>query len=182
MAFNTQGMRYILVILFTLVFLMSSIAASFASTSSYVLPYPGAMPGSKLYSMGLLFDKLKGLYSFGNFAQFKYNLSESDKYLVEAKTLFEYNQFPLAMRALERSDVYFKKVLPNLNRAKSKKNISEKLELFDQARGKHIEVLEKIKQEVPQVFTWIDEKKPQVVLDIWNKIDQSIAIRTKTYR
>lgn len=141
------------------------------------------MPGNKLYKLSLLIDTLKGYYSFGDFAQFKYNLSESDNSLVEAKTLFEYSQYSLALQALEKSDTYFKKALPNLSRAqKNGKNIADNLRLLSFASDKHTEVLLKLKQEVPKSFLWADEKKTPVRLELWKKIDQSIAIRIKAYR
>lgn len=172
--------KSILIVLFALTLLFSSVASSFAS-SSYVLPYPGAMPGNKLYKVGLFIDMLKGFYSFGDFAKFKHNLFESDKYLVEAKTLFEYNQYPLAMQALSNSDTYFKNVLPNLILAKNHgKDIFQKLELFSQARNKHVEVLQKLKLETPRTFLWRDEKKDSIQLNISEKIDQSITTRLNT--
>lgn len=172
-------MRSILIVFFVLTLLFSSVTLSFAS-SSYVLPYPGFMPGNKLYMVGLLLDNLKGYCSFGDFAQFKYNLFESDKNLVEAKTLFEYNQYHLAVKALENSDAYFKNILPNLVKAQNNgKDISDNMQLLYLARTKHVEVLQKIKKETPKIFLWRDEKKAPIQLDIWGKIDQSINIRNK---
>lgn len=167
-------MKAVLVVLLTLCVLLGVVRSTYAS-SSYVLPYPGVMPGNKLYKLAEIFDEVKKYYSFGDFARFSYNLSESDKYLVEAKTLFEYNQYPLALTALRKSDSYFKKVLPSLKQAsKNGKDISEKLIIFKQARSKHIEVLEGIQKNVPESFLWVDEKKLPVQLDIWGEINSSL--------
>ena len=65
--------------------------------SQYVLPYPSAMPGSFLYKLNLVQEEILRYWYFGDFGQFKYNLGLSDKYLVEAKTLFEYKQYLLAI-------------------------------------------------------------------------------------
>lgn len=150
------------------------------SPSSYVLPYPGVMPGNKLYVVSNLIDSLKGIFSVGDFASFKYNLAQSDKYLIEAKTLFEYNQYPLAVRALKKSNSYFKKIVPNLHSAKSSgKNISEKNAILEAARQKHAEVLNKLKTEVPETFVWVAEKAEPVNLSLWQEIDSAISLRAK---
>src|SRR3990167_6873899 len=84
------------------------IAPKIYAQSSYVLPYPGEMPGNKVYKLNLIKEKLEKYFYFGNFSQFNYNLKYADKYLVEAKTLFEYKQFLLGDSALKKSDSYFK--------------------------------------------------------------------------
>src|SRR3989338_9822486 len=99
--------------------------------SSYVLPYPSYMPGSVYYKTHLVLEKLERYWYFGNFSQFVYNLKLSDKYLVEAKTLFEYKQYLFAYDALKKSDVYFDKAFLFLNKAKEEgKNIAQKEKLF----------------------------------------------------
>src|SRR5690242_11831315 len=114
--------------------------------STYVLPYPSTMPGSFYYKLHLALEEFMQYWYYGNFGQFKYNLKESDKYLVEAKTLFEYNQYLLGYKALKKSDSYFQKTKPFLAKAQKEGNsIVDKISLLQQAAAKHIEVLEKIK-------------------------------------
>lgn len=147
--------------------------------ASYVLPYPGVMPGNKLYKVSELFDSVKNIYSIGDFAQFKYNLSQSDKYLVEAKTLFEYVQYPLAAKALQKSNDYFKRIPNNLSLArKHGKNTQEKEAIYKDAQVKHIEVLSKIRSTLPESFVWQDEKKSPVVIEIGKLIDESLRVRS----
>src|SRR3989344_5659903 len=86
--------------------------------SIYVLPYPSSMPGNKLYKVHLFLESLEQYWYFGSFGQFKYSLKESDKYLVEAKTLFDYKQYILANKALQKSDIYFSRTFPFLVKAK----------------------------------------------------------------
>ena len=113
---------------------------------------------------------------FGDFGQFEYNLQESDKYLVQAKTLFEYNQYLLGYQALQQSDTYFQQTLPHLLAAqKHGKNITDKRKLLSQAAEKHIEVLKMIEQETPSVFTWTPEKTVASTLDIHELITTSIS-------
>ena len=91
-------------ILFSLILLYPQQA--FAK-SDYVLPYPSLMPGSKLYILQEIKNTVLQYWYFGNFGQFTYALKQSDKFLVEAKTLFEYDQYLLADEALKKSDYFF---------------------------------------------------------------------------
>src|SRR3990167_5335496 len=96
--------RYLFIVLFILV--LTFRAPTVFAESSYVLPYPAAMPGSIWYEIDLLKEKAYQFLYFGDLSQFAYNLSEADKYLVEAKTLFEYKQYLLGYQALLKSDSF----------------------------------------------------------------------------
>jgi len=136
------------------------------------------MPGGFAYKMHLVWEKLIQYWYFGSFGQFDFSLKESDKYLVEAKTLFEYNQYLLGYNALIKSNLYFAKIDNFLTSAQNEgKNISEKKALFLQATLKHIEILKKIKNETPSEFRWNPEKSSETKLEIWNLIDNSIKER-----
>lgn len=146
--------------------------------SNYVLPYPSEMPGSKLYKAFVLWDELMAYWYFGSLSQFTYNLEQSDKYLVEAKTLFEYKQYLLAESALEKSDEYFSQAKRALDEAsKEGKDIKNTKALFREAAKKHIEVLEVTKIEAPEAFTWQPEKIQPSILQIGKDLTESIQIR-----
>lgn len=148
--------------------------------SSYVLPYPSIMPGSFLYKPHLLLEELMKYWYFGNFGQFKYNLSQADRYLVQAKTLFEYDQFLLATESLNKSDKYFVKTLPFLESAKKEsENTSFNRKILSEAAAKHIEILEKLSSELPDQLVWNPEKSQSTTLYIKNLINKSISIRGK---
>ena len=148
--------------------------------SSYVLSYPSAMPGSIFYKFNLIKDEILKFWYFGDFGQFDYTLRESDKYLVEAKTLFDYKQYLLGHKALLSSDRYFIKIKPALKSAsKNGKNISAKQNLLKAAAGKHIEELKKIKNAVPESFEWAPEKDKPTNLELWKSIDRAINVREK---
>lgn len=145
--------------------------------SAYVLPYPSVMPGGINYKLHLVWEKIMQYWYFGDFGQFTYNLNESDKYLVEAKTLFEYQQYLLGYEALQKSNDYFQKTLPYLIMAKKHgKNISEDRVLLSNASEKHIEVLQKMEQENPKTFHWSPEKTTAFDLQIQSLIERAIAI------
>lgn len=150
------------------------------ASSQYVLPYPSTMPGTIIYKVHVLYEQLLGYWYFGDFAQFDYNLKLSDKYLVEAKTLFEYKQYLLGFNALEKSNEYFAHTKPLLVQAKEHgKNTDEKEKLLHEAALKHIEVLEFIQTIVPTEFTWMPEKSASTHLSIQDLLNEAIQIRTK---
>ncbi len=152
--------------------------SAWAEQSSYVLPYPSSMPGSSLYFAHQTLEKLSKFWYFGDFAQFKYNLKYSDKYLVEAKTLFEYRQYLLASDSLNKSNYYFEKLNGNLLRAKENgKNISEKEKMLKLAAEKHKEVLLLIKNTTPPSFNWRPEKEESRLLNLHKLIDYSFNLR-----
>lgn len=168
-------------IIFIFLLLFFSFSEISIASSPYVLPYPSSMPGSLLYKPHVLFEQFSKFWYFGNFGQFEYNLKESDRYLVEAKTLFEYNQFLEAQRSLKKSDYYFQKTLPFLLTAKLEgKNISEKRKLLSEASAKHIEVLEKLAKDLPNKFIWNPEKGKSTVLYIKDDLKEAISERSKS--
>ena len=167
------------VFIITLFLLISSTHPTFAH-SDYVLPYPASMPGSKFYALQEFKNSLMKHWYFGNFGQFTYNLNQADKFLVEAKILFEYRQYLLAYNALKKSDNYFLNAPTFLeNSKKEKKDISQKKKILKDAALKHIEVLENLKKSVPANFTWRPEKSGATVLNLEKDLDNSIMIRTK---
>lgn len=146
--------------------------------TEYTLPYPSSMPGSKFYPVYLLWERIMNYWYFGSFAQLAFNLKYSDKYLVEAKTLFEYKQYLLAQNALKKSDLYFHNLNYHLNRAYEEgKNISQKRENIKKAAFRHVEVLQMLKKEVPEGITWRLEKDQSQDLSLWSSINTSIKLR-----
>lgn len=157
-------MRWVIVFL---ILILSSTTTAKAS-SDYVLPYPSFMPGNPLYRVNLLKDEVLKYWYFGSFSQFKYNLKQTDKYLVEAKTLFEYKQYLLAIRALQRSTFYFERA-----------NAGDQLLILKKAAEKHTEVLRKLSKEVPETFIWQEEKSRPVALFLKNSIENAVLIRER---
>lgn len=138
--------------------------------AEYVLPYPSYMPGNKFYRISRLIDRVKQPFYFGNISSYKYHLSLADKYLVEAKTLFEYKQYLLATDALTRSDVEF---------AKAKRNVVRYFETqFQEAAEAHQMVLKRLQEELPEQFLWTPEKDSPTYLPLKDLINTSITLRT----
>lgn len=167
--------------IFILLLLFEVFTVQAFAQSDYVLPYPSSMPGSLLYIPHLLFEQILKYWYFGNFGQFKYNLKEADKYLVEAKTLFEYGQFLHASSiSLKKTDEYFEKTLAYLENAKKEgKDISLNRKILSKAAEKHIEILKRLSSDLPQEFEWKPEKDKPTVIHIKKEIENSISIREK---
>lgn len=146
--------------------------------SSHVLPYPSFMPGNVFYSPKETIDNLKQYFYFGDFAQFKYHLAQSDKYLVEAKTLFEYKQYLLAVKSLSNSDEHIRKASTALFYAnRNNKILSEKQNLLREAALKHIEILQDLEKIVPSSFLWNPEKGVPTDFSLEKIINNSILLR-----
>lgn len=150
---------------------------SFAE-SPYVLPYPPVMPGSMWYKIRLLGEFFDKYWYFGNISQFKYNFELSDKYLVQAKTLFEYKQYLLGYSALQKSNTSFKEAQKYLTKAKNEgKDVSDKESIFTQAIEKHREVLLDMQQNVPEIVNWSPEKSAPTILQLHSAIENAIKLR-----
>jgi len=172
---------WIFILIMLLFFIFSPKQFAFAQ-SSYVLPYPSEMPGSKLYKAFVLWDELMAYWYFGNLSQFTYSLEQSDKYLVEAKTLFEYKQYYFADNALKESDEYFHEAKRALDRAAvERKDIKDKKTILREAAKKHIEVLESSRNRVPETFLWQPEKSQPTMLSIGSNLSQSISVRKSCF-
>lgn len=170
----------VLRVLFLVLFCFTLYCSSAFASSSYVLPYPSVMPGSKFYKLRVVFELIEKYWYFGNLSQFKYNLSLSDRYLVEAKTLFEYNQFLLADNALKKSDKYFVNASLSINKAENNdENVNDIKKIFVSASQKHREVLSALENELPDVYNWTPEKGNASKLEIRDDIQKSIKIRQR---
>ena len=90
----------------------------------------------------------------------------ADKYLVEAKTLFEYEQYLLATHALDKSNFHWQKI-----------DASQKKEVFQTAASKHQEVLSNLARELPEEILWQPEKQAAEKLEINKLLKKSLEIR-----
>lgn len=146
--------------------------------ADYVLPYPSFMPGNKVYRITRVIDELKRFWYFGTIARIKYHLGLSDKYLVEAKTLFEYKQYLLAADALTRSDRQLTGLPVLLTAGDSeKKDMSPLRLLVTESMSAHAGVLTALKDQLPPEFIWQPEKSAPTTLPIAGMLANSLQIR-----
>lgn len=148
--------------------------------ADYVLPYPSYMPGSSMYRVSRITDRIKSYWSWGNIAQVKYHLSLSDKYLIEAKTLMEYKQFLLAADALLRSDTEFSQLPLYVDGVKKEgADIRGLQRIITQAADKHAEVLAGLLSVTPDQFRWTPEKSSPTDLALGLMLKTSVDVRQK---
>jgi len=146
--------------------------------ASYVLPYPSYMPGNKLYRLSRLIDTFNKYWYFGNIAQVKYHLGLSDKYLVEAKTLFDYNQYLLAIDALHRSSDQFAAIMPNvLTAEQSGDDMTQFRSEIQEASIAHKTVITTLLQTTPNEFLWQPERASATRLYIHNELSTALSIQ-----
>jgi hypothetical protein len=172
-------MRKLLLLLGCIIFLFIGLSSVQAS---YVLPYPSYMPGNKMYRVMRIVDAVKRYWYWGNIAQVKYHQGLADKYLVEAKTLFEYKQYLLATTALLRSDTQISAILPFLDKARQQGvDTKELAQSLVEETSVHLSVLEIMKNQLPKEFVWTPEKAKATDLQIGAMLENSLALREKTY-
>lgn len=167
-------------IMFTLIMVSTSFLWASSVFADYVLPYPSFMPGNKVYKISRLVDTLKQYWNFGNIAQIKYHMALSDKYLVEAKTLFEYNQYLLAVDALHRSNIQFSLIPAHIAAAKQEgKDITVFETMVRDEAAKHKQVLNNLILTTPETFIWKPEKDQETTLSIRAEIQKAITVVSK---
>jgi hypothetical protein len=150
--------------------------------ADYVMPYPSFMPGNKLYKISRIVDQLKIWWEFGNISQTKYHMLLADKYLIEAKTLFEYKQYLLGLDALKRSDSEILKVPIYIQKGRLEgKNMSKLREIFHEELSSHIEILSVLLTKIPEVYTWTPEKTKSTELNIGVTVRKSISNRNSLF-
>jgi hypothetical protein len=131
-----------------------------ALASDYVLPYPSYMPGHTLYKARQLLETVQEYWYFGDMAKVKYHLKMSDKYLVEAKILFEYDQIKLGVKSLAKTNEHFiKAVLYERDVIFDKKDTGGQKQVLQNAGKEHLEILKSLETTLPEKVTWHEEKK-----------------------
>ena len=169
-------MKKKLVILLLIVYGFSFIAPSVRA--DYVLPYPSYMPGNSIYRLSRIFDRLKYYWYWGNIASVKYHLALSDKYLVEAKTLFEYKQYLLASDALAGSDKQLVDIPTLLQQGKKEREDMSQLRLLvREGMDAHMAVINTLKSQLPKEFIWKPEKVSETTIHIDEILTSSHEIR-----
>lgn len=124
------------------------------------------MPGNKLYRVSRFVDEVKRYWYWGNLSSYRYYLGQSDKALVEAKTLFEYRQYLLAVNALKRSNAALQHVPDSLKGAE-----------FIEAMEEHKKVIGKLLGELPEEFIWRPEREKPQTLQIHEELSRALFLR-----
>jgi hypothetical protein len=105
-------------------------------------------------------------------------LNASDKTLVEAKTLFEYKQYLLAVGSLERSNGYFQKIHGFLALAEQEgKDVTGWRKNASDSAQAHQVVLKNLITQTPEFFDWQPEKDTATALSIHKALKAAIQLR-----
>lgn len=149
--------------------------------AQHVLPYPSYMPGNKLYSVSRVIDRLKKYWYWGDIASFRLRLGLSDKYLVEAKTLFDYKQYLLATDALIRSDAEFSVLSRYLAAARRDgKDIRRYTKEIADAASVHEAILTELAEMMPETYDWTPEQSDTEHLPLRRMLTHALEIRMHT--
>lgn len=157
--------------------------ADYSIAAEYVLPYPSYMPGNMLYTVSHWIDTVQKYWHFGDIAGLKYNRTMSDKYLIEAKTLFEYKQYKLAVSALQKSNEHFTDALVYLIDVNaSGKDNGEQAAILRQSADQHNKVIAALDESLPDTIVWNEEQKESEELSLIVLFIQSRTLRDYAYR
>lgn len=159
--------------------LLMAIFVRSAHASNYVMPYPSYMPGHKLYKLHQIWETVQEYWHFGDLSKEKFHREMADKYIVEAKTLFDYGQHKLAVEALIKSNDHFARaILYLMDITHEKKDNGESKQLLLQSRDKHVELITLLDDALPDEIDWQEEKKENQKLPLHFLFSQSKHIRT----
>jgi hypothetical protein len=136
------------------------------------------MPGNKLYVARQFLEQVQEFWYFGDMSKVKYHIKMADKYLVEAKTLFEYKQIKLGEVSLSISNDHFAKaVLYERDVAYEKKDKGEQEELLKNSGHKHSEIINLLMKDLPEKINWQEEKKDSETIWVHMILKQALIIR-----
>lgn len=162
-------------------FLCLFLFATSVKAQEYVLPYPGPMPGNKMYTLMAVVDKFQEFWHWGSIAKFRYHIALADKYIIEAKTLYEYKQYLLATDALRRSNQQFARVSSWLVAGVEEgKDMSQYFQQMNLAAIAHQKLLSDLYQRVPSKYIWSPEQTAATELDLHTELGQSVKLRIET--
>ena len=85
---------------------------------------------------------------------------------MQAKTLFAYNQYLLAVKALDRSSAALQRVPDSLKGAE-----------FIEAMNEHKKVIGKLLGELPEEFIWRPEREKPQTLRIHEELNKALLLR-----
>jgi hypothetical protein len=160
-------------------FLLLQVGTVQGAESEYTLPYPSYMPGHRLYTAQVIWDRAMEWWYFGDIAKTKYHLELSDRTLVQARTLFDYKQYLLATESLSASNIHFiSAVLYASDVESSHKDGGLLLAILRNAADTHTKLLDNLAQNYTEDITWSSERQEPVLLPVPFLLRQSLIIRS----
>lgn len=125
-----------------------------------------------------IFDETKRYWYWGNLSSYRYLLGQSDKALVESKTLFEYGQLSFALAALERSNYYLNQAPYRLVGAREEgKDVRRYERELHEAKAEHVKVIARLLETTPKEYFWRPEKENPTNLAIHAELIKALELR-----
>lgn len=129
-----------------------AVPALLQKSVEYALPYPGVLPGSPLYPLKMVRDRLIGFLIVDKIKKADYLLLLADKRLGAGQALVEYNQLSLGETTISKGEKYLEAAVAKLYEAKKEgKDTSFVLGKFLLAAAKHKEIITGLAEKAPDL-------------------------------
>ncbi len=127
--------------------LILSLAVIVNAEESEDLPAPGILPDSPLYGIKKAFEGLGNAFAFGQKAKAERALKLAKKRMAEAKAMAEKGKPEFVEKLNEEAEQKLEKAKQHAAKTKDKEAVLQKV---SSARAKHIEVLKRVLEKVPE--------------------------------
>ena len=114
---------------------------------NYELPYPGVLPGSPLYTIKVLRDKINEIFMKSSIRKSNFYLLQADKRLAASIELFKDGKGEIGEETLSKSLNYLDKSIDKMEEAKkSQENVSDIYGKIKTSSAKQKEEIEKLRK------------------------------------
>lgn len=142
------------------------------SPIDYQLPYPGILPGSPLYGLKLIRDRVSDLLTSSPLKKSNFYLLQADKRLSASLVLYEKGETKLAEETLSRGINYLEKSFSKMEETKkTSENVSDVYLKIKSSLAKHLEEIEKLQKTAKGEEAGKLKEDYQRVLEIQNKVN-----------
>ncbi len=136
--------------LFSLFIYPFPVGAASAFTIDYQLPYPGILPGSPIYPLKEIRDKITGFLVNSPLKKAEFDLLKADVRMSAAISLIEQKeQASLVQTTISKAQDYFSEALKKTREAKAQGvDMREFVKRLSLSNQKHLETVEKIEEKI----------------------------------
>ena len=139
----------------------------------YFLPYPGILPGSPIYPLKALRDRIIEFFISDPGKRAEFYLLQADKRLNAAISLLEKDKGDLSESTVSKAEKYLDKALAQAEEVKSRgQNNDTILENIQRSSAKHKEVLESLVEKTDGELSKRFSQSLKLNQDIINRVTQ----------
>lgn len=159
--------------MFSLLLYSSPAGAVSTPVSDYQLPYPGILPGSPIYPLKELRDKISGFLINNPLKKAEFDLLKADVRVSAAISLAEQKKSAALIQAtISQAEDYFSESIKKTSEAKSQGvDIRDFVKRLSLANQKHLETVEKIETKI--------DKKDRNKFELMKKRIQTLGLEVK---